>query len=158
MPEPSIQAFKFHAHPHCDFISLHFYIMIIHCSIFGSRTAKPLVSISSCLTHVFSCFDTSPSYRVVQPNPDFFRHVSRLENGISYACAISLLLLSGLSVAYITFSFLALSFPSIFAYLYLCLTLIDGLKWILCKMQLIISVIHTSLMLWLFFWTSTKQQ
>ena len=101
---------------------------IIHCSIFGSRNAKPLVSISLCLVHVFLCFDTSPSFSVVQLNPDFFRYVSILENGIPYACAISLLLLSGLSVAHITSSFLALSFPSSFAYLYLCFTLIDGLK------------------------------
>ena len=80
------------------------------------------------LAHEFSCFDTSPSCRVVQLNPDIFRYVSRLENGIPYACAISLLLLSDLSVAHITSSFLALSFPGIFAYLYLCFMLIDGLK------------------------------
>jgi hypothetical protein len=129
MPEPSIQAFKFHAHLQCDFISLHFYVVIIHCSIFGSRITKPLVSISPCLAHVFLCFDTLLSCRVAQLNPDFFRYVSRLEN----ACAISLLFLSGLSVAHITSSFLALSFPSIFAYFYLHFTLIDELKLILCK-------------------------
>lgn len=69
--------------------------------------------------------------------------MSRLENGIPYACAISLLLLFGLSVAHITSSFLALSFPSIFAYLYL-MFYID--RWtrmnIVQSIRLIIAVIH----------------
>jgi hypothetical protein len=132
MPEPPIQTFKFHALLHCDFIIFHFYVVIIHCSIFGSRIAKPLVSVSLCLAHVFSCSDTSPLRRVVHLNPGvfffFFRYVSGLENGIPYACAISLLLLSVLLVSRITSSLLALPFPSIFAYFYLCFTSIDGLK------------------------------
>lgn len=155
MPEPSIQV----SCPSLLWLYQPSLSCCDHCSIFGSRIAKPLVSISPCLAHVFSCFDTSPSCSFVQLNPDFFRYVSRLENGIQYACAVSLLLLSGLSVVHITYSFFSIVFSKCFC-LFVLTFYID--RWtrmnIVQNIWLIIAVIHTSLMLWLFFWTSTKQQ
>jgi hypothetical protein len=79
MPKPSIKAFMFHVHLQCNFMSLHFYSVIIHCNIFGSRIAKPseyFVLHITVLAHVFLCFEISPACRVVELNPDFLLDMS----------------------------------------------------------------------------------
>jgi hypothetical protein len=64
-----------------------------------------------------------------------------------------------LSVAHITSSFFSIVFSKYFC-LFVLMFHID--RWtkmnIMQNIWLIISVIHTPLMLWLFLWTSTKQQ